>query len=200
MVDFSNNKNSTSQEILDYVYGFYKSMEANKVSLIYEGEITHQITKAFTSLTETNMAMEEETTNTQKKVFHVMVECLQNISKHADALDAKELAPGSSGRGFFMITKNNDAYSVTTGNIVSKEKVATLSQILENINNMDKEGLKELYKQQIREGRISEKGGAGLGFIDIARKTGNKLEFNFLEINDNYSFFILIINITREKN
>jgi len=71
---------------LEFVYDFYKSMKAHEITLVYEGEITHQITKAFTSLTESNMAKEEESNTVQKKVFHVMVECLQNISKHAIAL------------------------------------------------------------------------------------------------------------------
>lgn len=194
MVDFSNNKITTVQEFLEYVYGFYRSMTANNVNLVYEGEITHQITKAFTSLTESNMAMEEESNNVQKKVFHVMVECLQNISKHADSINSDT----TSGRGIFLVAKEAEEYSVTTGNVVSIEKAESLKESLDKINSLDKEGLKQLYKQQIREGRLSEKGGAGLGFIDIARKTGRKLEFNFLEIDDKHSFFILISKISRD--
>lgn len=197
MVDFNTQKVDSVQGFLDYVYSFYKSMVANKVNLVYEGEITHQITKAFTSLTESRMALDDESNNTQKKVFHVMVECLQNISKHADALEDDTSSTGS-GRGIFIVMKDQEEYVVTTGNVISNEKVPELKKLLSNINNMDKEGLKDLYKTQIREGRISEKGGAGLGFIDIARKTGNPLNFNFLEINDNFSFFVLTSKISRE--
>ncbi|MBO7461202.1 MAG: hypothetical protein J6T96_01255 [Bacteroidales bacterium] len=71
-------------ESLDFVYDFYVKMKRNNINLAYEGEITHQITKAFTSLAETNMAREEDPSSVQKKVFHVMVECLQNISKHSE--------------------------------------------------------------------------------------------------------------------
>ena len=46
------------KESLDFVYDFYVKMKRNKINLAYEGEITHQITKAFTSLTETNMVRE----------------------------------------------------------------------------------------------------------------------------------------------
>lgn len=198
MVDFSNHKIETVQEFLEYVYDFYKSMVANKVSLVYEGEITHQITKAFTSLTESNMALEDESNNVQKKVFHVMVECLQNISKHADMINNASDANNPIGRGIFLVAKQEDAYTVTTGNIVVNEKVAMLTDMLGNINSLDKDGLKQLYKQQIREGRLSEKGGAGLGFIDIARKTGQKLDFNFLEVDNDHSFFILTSRILRD--
>jgi hypothetical protein len=94
--------------------------------------------------------------------------------------------------------RDHEEYVVTTGNVIANEKVPELQRLLSNINTMDKEGLKDLYKTQIREGRISEKGGAGLGFIDIARKTGNPLTFNFLDINENFSFFVLTSKISRE--
>jgi len=198
MVDFSNHKIETVQEFLEYVYDFYKSMVANRVNLVYEGEITHQITKAFTSLTESNMALEDESNNVQKKVFHVMVECLQNISKHADQINKNSDSGNPIGRGIFLVAKQDDAYTVTTGNIVTNEKVTMLTDMLGNINSLDKDGLKQLYKQQIREGRLSEKGGAGLGFIDIARKTGQKLDFHFLEVDSSHSFFVLTSRVLRD--
>ncbi len=182
---------------LEFVYDFYKSMKAHEITLVYEGEITHQITKAFTSLTESNMAKEEESNTVQKKVFHVMVECLQNISKHADSFGSDDFL--FAGRGIFMVSKGDVEYHVTTGNVIENAKIEELTQILDHINVLDKEGLKQLYKTQMREGRLSEKGGAGLGFIDIARKTGRKLEFHFLSIDEESSFFILTSTISRTE-
>ncbi len=182
---------------LEFVYDFYKSMKAHEITLVYEGEITHQITKAFTSLTESNMAKEEESNTVQKKVFHVMVECLQNISKHADSFGSDDFL--FAGRGIFMVSKGDVEYHVTTGNVIENAKIEELTRILDNINILDKEGLKQLYKTQMREGRLSEKGGAGLGFIDIARKTGRKLEFHFLSIDEENSFFILTSTISRTE-
>ena len=182
---------------LEFVYDFYKSMKAHEITLVYEGEITHQITKAFTSLTESNMEKEEESNTVQKKVFHVMVECLQNISKHADSFGSDDFL--FAGRGIFMVSKGDVEYHVTTGNVIENAKIEELTRILDNINILDKEGLKQLYKTQMREGRLSEKGGAGLGFIDIARKTGRKLEFHFLSIDEENSFFILTSTISRTE-
>jgi len=170
-------------------------MNANNIPLIYEGEITHPLTKAFTILTETNMILDNEPSYVQKKVFHVMVECLQNVSKHS--ADCNDSFSKSHGKGLFILMKTEEKYLVITGNIIHKAKVTNLSKLLETINALDKDGLKQLYKHQIREGRLSEKGGAGLGFIDIVRKTENKLEYNFIEINEEKSFFILISSVTR---
>jgi hypothetical protein len=185
-----------SKSFLEFVYEFYKTMKAHEISLVYEGEITHQITKAFTSLAESNMLKEEEAGSTQRKVFHVMVECLQNISKHAD--DSTENDFLYSGRGIFMVSKNQSEYNVTTGNAIDNSKIAEMREMLDRINSMNKDELNELYKKQIKEGRLSDKGGAGLGFIDIKRKTGHPLEYHFLPIDENISFFLLTSSISRE--
>lgn len=182
---------------LEFVYDFYKSMKRHEISLVYEGEITHQITKAFTSLTESNMAKEEESNTVQKKVFHVMVECLQNISKHADEYGTNDYI--FSGRGIFLVAKGEEEYSVTTGNTVDNVKIPDLKKLLEQVNSLDKDELTELYKKQIKEGRLSEKGGAGLGFIDIKRKTGRNLDYHFLPINEETSFFLLTSTISRNN-
>jgi hypothetical protein len=183
---------------LEFVYEFYKSMKAHEITLVYEGEITHQITKAFTSLTESNMAKEDEPGAVQRKVFHVMVECLQNISKHADDFTSSDFL--FSGRGIFLVSKGENEYSVTTGNAVDNDRIEELTNMLETINKMDKDELKGLYKMQMKEGRLSDKGGAGLGFIDIKRKTGKELEYHFLPISNDTSFFLLTSTISRDDN
>jgi len=187
-----------SKKSLEFVYDFYLKMKNNNINLAYEGEITHQITKAFTSLTENNMIRDEDYNSVQKKVFHVMVECLQNISKHAD--NQFNFVSSKDGRGIFLVSKDEAEYNVTTGNVVKNEKIDELKKMLEHINQLDRPDLNKLYKQKIREGRLSEKGGAGLGFIDIARKTGQKLVYSFIKIDEVKSFFVLTSTISRLKN
>lgn len=184
----------------ELVYQFHQEMLANKFTLVYEGEITHQITKAFTTLAENKMDSYSEDASVKKKVFHVMVECLQNLSKHAE--DLKILRNnGYSGSGIFIIGKVGDEdedYHVLTGNVVKKTRVPELEAFLDKINSLDKEELKELYKKQMREGTLSVKGGAGLGLIDIARKTGEKLEYNFIDIDEKNAFYTLRTKISKK--
>jgi hypothetical protein len=189
------NETIDPKRFLEFVYEFYKSMKAHEITLVYEGEITHQITKAFTSLTESNMAKEEESGTVQRKVFHVMVECLQNISKHADDFGPEDYL--FAGRGIFMVSKRETEYTVTTGNAVDNSRVEETRIMLDHINSLTKDDLNELYKKQMKAGRLSEKGGAGLGFIDIVRKTGRKLDYHFLPITAQTSFFLLTSTISR---
>ena len=53
--------------------------------------------------------------------------------------------------------------------------------MLDHINSLDLDGIKALYKEKIKASRLSETGGAGLGFIDMVKKTKNKLVYSFKE-------------------
>ncbi len=188
----SQDKNS----FLDFAYQLYQTMKTNEISLVYEGEVTQEITKTFTSLTEKSLAKSEESNAVQRKVFNVMVECLQNISKHADSLTEDD---DDQRRGIVMVSKGEESYNIITGNVIKNEKVPGLTENLEQVNSLDKKGLSELYKNQMREGRISDKGGAGLGLIDIAKKTGSVLTYQFKKLNEEVSFFILTSTIKRNN-
>jgi hypothetical protein len=188
------NEVKENQGFLDFAYQLYKTMKTNEINLVYEGEVTQEITKTFTSLTEKSLAKSAESNQVQRKVFNVMVECLQNISKHADSMNEEG---EEERRGIVMVSKSADSYSIITGNIIKNEKIAVLQSNLEQVNALNKDGLSDLYKKQIKEGRISDKGGAGLGLIDIAKKTGSKLSYQFKSLSENLSFFILTSTIKR---
>ena len=179
---------------MKYIYDLHKIMIERNLILIYEGEFTQEITKSVLAMAERNMDSVGEEMGIKRKVFNVMVECLQNIVKHADDLEPHDKLRHNA---IFMIGKDNSAYIITSGNPISHDKVPILSSKLEQINSLDKEGLKTLYKEIIKNGDLSEKGGAGLGFIDMARKSGQKLEFDFEPIDSEFSFFSLKTVIPR---
>jgi hypothetical protein len=91
------------------------------------------------------------------------------------------------------VQKVERGYKIITGNFVHADNVAKLEEKIKRINRSSHEEIKELYKFILNHQRISAKGGGGLGLVDIARKTGNKLEYAFREYNDEFSFFCLNI-------
>lgn len=179
------------QEDINYmklVDDFHRTMMEYNLNLVYEGEVDQSITKAFTALAEKNLSENNADKSTVRKVYHVMVECLQNIYKHADGVPAND---EKKSQGIFIVGHDEGGYVVCTGNPIANDKVEGIKNMLDKINGLEPEEVKSLYKTQIREGVLSEKGGAGLGFIDISRKTGSKLEYKFETIDEISSFFIL---------
>lgn len=179
---------------MKYIYELHKTMLEKNLILVYEGEFTQDITKSVLSMAERNMDSFGEASSVKRKVFNVMVECLQNICKHAVKLDEDGNARNNA---IFIIGKKDEEYFITSGNSLMTSEVEAMIQRLEEINSLDKQGLKQLYKDKIKTTQISEKGGAGLGFIDMARKSGNKLFFHFEEVDDEHSFFSLKTVINR---
>jgi len=176
---------------------FYSQHLDKEVILAYDGNVTHQVMKAFTQLVEEKLESERENETTIRRLYHVMVECLQNINRHAEVFysDGKEHYPG---RGALLLSKSPNHYRVITANLIRQSQVAGLKEFLDNINHLSEEELNERYKQQLMEGTLSPKGGAGLGFIDIRRKTENTMDYHFVSREDNSSFFLFNVLITRK--
>jgi len=174
---------------MKYIFDLHQQMREQSIILIYEGEFTQEITKSVLAMAERNMDSMGEESSVKRKVFNVMVECLQNIVKHSEDPDS---AKKETNTAIFLLGKQDDAYVVSSGNPINNETKKIVQERLDKINSLDKEGLKEMYKEIIKNGSgLTEKGGAGLGFVDIARKSGQKLEYSFEKLDDSSSFFCL---------
>lgn len=181
---------------MNFIYDLHRTMMSQNLILVYQGDFTQESTKSILSMAERNLDSSGEESSIKRKVFNVMVEALQNIVKHSD-----ELVDGTvrSHAAIFLIGRESNRYCIMSGNPIRKSNVAGLKEKLDRINSLDKDGLKDLYKEIIKNTTISEKGGAGLGFVDMARKSGEKLDFSFPEMSSDYCFFCLKVNVPREN-
>jgi hypothetical protein len=181
---------------MNFIYDLHRTMMSQKLILVYQGDFTQETTKSILAMAERNIDSSGEESSIKRKVFNVMVEALQNIVKHSD-----ELVDGAtrSHAAIFLIGRESNRYTIMSGNPIRKANIGNLQEQLERINGLDKEGLKDLYKEIIKNTTISEKGGAGLGFVDMARKSGEKLDFEFPEMSPEYCFFCLKVNVPRES-
>ncbi|MEM9856251.1 MAG: SiaB family protein kinase [Bacteroidota bacterium] len=175
---------------MQYIFDLHKTLLDHNLILVYEGEFTQEITKSILAMAERNMDSSGEESSVKRKVFNVMVECLQNIVKHAGEVQKKNAA-------IFIIGKHENEYVIVSGNPIESEEAEKLKSKLEHINSLDKDGLKGLYKEIIKNTEISDKGGAGLGFVDMARKSGNPLVYDFIDSGDGSLFFCLRTSISR---
>ncbi|MCG8309212.1 MAG: SiaB family protein kinase [Cytophagales bacterium] len=180
---------------MKYIYEMHQMMLKHNIILVYEGEFTQEITKSVLAMAERNMDSMGEEFGIKRKVFNVMVECLQNIVKHGEEYISGEIQINTA---IFMIGKHKDSYIITSGNPVRDDLVNSLKEKLDQINSLDRDGLKALYKDIIKgSSGLTDKGGAGLGFVDMARKSGRKLEYEFESLGNGHSFFSLKTTVSR---
>lgn len=179
------------------VFDIYDKMERDNILLSFKGEITSDLLTSILLIMENKMENMNEEPKMKKKVYNVLVECLQNLYHHLDEVAEVDFEKVRSA--IFMIGKLDGYYSIITGNYILNENIGGLRSRLDEVNSLSKEELKEYYKKVLNNGEMSLKGGGGLGMIDIARKTGEKLEYNFLEIDNKVSFFTLKIKVSNQN-
>lgn len=168
------------------VLSLYDELTTNGIYIVYIGKFTQKITSMFSTMLEEELDKNSEDKKTRKRVYHAMVETMQNIQRHAE-----EYSSDVFSNGLFMIGKKEKIYYIITSNkisVMSKDKV---SKAIDKVNECSREELNCMYKKQLKDGKIGEHGGAGLGLIDIARKTENKIEYLFLPINISEEYFVL---------
>ena len=123
-----------------------------------------------------------------KKMISVMIEALENITKYSDQFDcrndyADELCPTC------YINRDTRSLELITSNPVRKKDVDSLRSRIDNVNKQNREELKDLYKSTMTNGEFTPQGGAGLGFIEMAKTTGNKLEYTFKDLQGEFSLY-----------
>ncbi len=177
---------------------YFSDQPKDNIVLYYKGNVDSDVINHILDSVEEKMVTVNENPKLRKKVYNVLVESLQNLYHHVDKVPS-DFEDQVEKFGLLVVRKVGDGYKIVTGNFVHTENIEKLEEKIKRINRSTHEEIKELYKFILNHQRISAKGGGGLGLVDIARKTGNKLDYAFIKYNDSYSFFYLDILVNEEK-
>jgi hypothetical protein len=166
---------------------FYEKLKSDGQCLLYNGIFSDHITGEILKLYESDIESHNESLIIKKRVVFLMAECFQNIIRHGS--QSEEYQFNTLENGFFLAWNYAGKYYLVSGNSIANKNVDSFRDKLEQLNMHDKEGLDALHKKILIEGKLSSKGGAGLGLIEMARKSGHKLLFSFEKLNNDYSLF-----------
>lgn len=163
-------------------------MPSREVILHYQGlfnfEIIGHLLNSFKDESETRGI----SLSNYKKILSIMIEALENVFKYNEYFENEHsLFPSHFPK--FQLEKIGDNFLVTTSNPILKKDVEKLQNHINKINNLDREGLRQLFRSTLTNGQFSSKGGAGLGFIEMAKVSGEKIEYSFIPINDKYAYY-----------
>lgn len=182
---------------LSSIYDFYSTVKDEKVILSFKSIVTADLLKSTLEIIEIKLEEIEPSKKIRKKVFHLLVECLQNLYHHTEKFDFKQqnLSAENSHSSILIVCKNETAYFIKTGNYIHNNKLEGLKNELLSLNNMNDSELRNHYIETLNDGKRNKQGTAGLGMIDLRRKSGNKLAFQFKPITEDISFFCLKVTI-----
>jgi hypothetical protein len=172
------------QNTIEY---FFNLLKGDNQCILYSGNFNDDVTDRVIQLAEHNINLQNEKVKIKKRVSYLLAECFQNIIRHGNFKESNDQLKDNVG--FFMTRNSKGKYYITSGNLIDNKHVDKLERQLQQLNNLNQEELKLLYRKVITEGEMSEKGGAGLGLIDMARKSGRKIGYKFQGFNASYSLF-----------
>jgi hypothetical protein len=172
---------------------FYNNLEDDHLSFLFQGAYNDDMTEGILELTEYNLENFEGLTKMKKKISFLIIECFQNIVRHGQVI--KEY---SVPEGVFIIRNRGNINYISSINYVNNNVVEPLKQSLDKIKSLSKDDLKAYYLKTLVELPLSEKGGAGLGLIELARKSSLPLSFEFEKVDENLTIFYFLVRMENE--
>lgn len=161
--------------------------------LAYDGVLNSETITRIEAEIETKILEKNLPKIVVKKVFFICIESLQNMFIHGHKDDSGEK------HNFFILYLTPGAVKMIGANLIANSGIQRLSDHISKINSFnDPVDLKSYYLEHLENNELSEKGGAGLGFITIGMKSGNKLRTEFVKINEERSMFLMEVTINRE--
>ncbi len=168
------------------------------VIFAYSGYVTEPVLSGVGEALKQKLTIDDADTKTLRSVFAVFVEQMQNIIRYSAEKVESPLPPAADERalkelryGILTIGKEGSDYVVCAGNLIERADVPRLHARLSRIREMNKDELKVLYKEQLRAEPEAGSKGAGLGFMEIARRASKPIEFDFTDLDENHAFFAL---------
>lgn len=184
-----NRCNTKFQEVL----GVYNSAPNGRVILSHFGEISQELVNSLSVSIENIMIDSKDKKGVVKRMFSILVEGLQNIRIHGERDENQRQT------SFLTILQTESHYKLTLANLVNTNNIPKIIDRINQLNNLDLIEVKNLYMEVLSNGIMSNKGGAGLGFITMSLKSKNQLDYSASEVSEFLTLLSLEIKIDRVK-
>lgn len=171
------------------LFAMREAFNRQHIMLCFNGPISRSLIEEIGNALKNYLQAESAQPSAAMDVFGTYIEMTQNIRHYAVQ---HEYGDHEAAATVVVARNDNDHYVVTAGNLVELSDGQALLQRVQALSPLDKAQLKAAYKEQLRKPRDSHaSSGAGLGLIDIARKSSEPLSATLRETLDGRAFFSL---------
>ena len=172
------------------LYNLNNYLQENEITFCYRGYLTESMLMSIGDSIKKTLAVNATDKQTGKNAFSVFVEQVQNVIRYSAKRDIVEKETEIS-YGILALGKEDGKTYIDCGNQINVKDVNRIKTNLEKIKNLDRKGLKSLYKSILRGETPQGSKGAGVGFIEVALRARNGFDYGFVEIDPETSFFSL---------
>ncbi len=202
----------------------YEVLKEENVIFSHKGALDGDMIDVIIQLADKKLVKAKTRVRTKKKIINILIECLQNSFHYTSAylkenylaqqnphilgennieennqeepqvIDSKEWSELIESP-FMVLSQKENAYLIMTGNYITHEKAEILKKRIDEITALNDEELQEYYIKSLDKDELPKQGGAGLGLIDIIRRSKHNVSFEFKEVDENYQRFNLLIKV-----
>ena len=168
-------------------------METTDTLLYYKGIIEYKMVNSLIKQLQDEFSKRSLPVSLYKKALVAMIEMLENIYKYCD-----EKCMGEIDKPYLpevRITQEDGHFVIRAANPVHLEDKGVLLHRLEQLNQLNHAEILEEYKKTLMNGVFSEKGGAGLGLLEIARVALGEINYTFEPIGKQLEYYVIKVTI-----
>lgn len=168
---------------------FFPEGREGQVLLAYHGAFDQKAVDSVVSLAESAIIQAGSKRRVMKRIGSIIIELLQNISIHS--------AQNEDGLtdSFMVLEEEPESYRLITGNLILSSDVGMLDYKLSELNALSQNELRKLYIETLCNENFSYKGGAGLGFLTVAKKAIEPFRYYFESVDERFSYFVLEVKL-----
>lgn len=163
----------------------------NGILISFSGRLSQQLIEEYGEAVKSYLVSEKRPKNEAYHIFSIFIEMTQNIKNYGtlktDSVAWDRIAQSS----IVTIGKDDQGTYICAGNLIENEDLPSLGERIESLRQLNKDGLKALYKERLRSVELTNGRGAGIGLIDMSRKASSPIQYSWTPDADNLSFFTI---------
>jgi len=129
-------------------------------------------------------------------IFAIFTEQMQNVMNYStNKIAFSSGVCEGTGIGVMGFSEEKCKYFVGSANFIEKESVEKIENKIRKINSLNRDQLRLYYREIRKSGRFKHDKGAGLGFLEMAKKSTEPLDYSIVHLENDKILFELFVYI-----
>lgn len=153
-------------------------LEEEGVILSFSGKISQEIVTSLCETIEKELTAMKVQPKIIQNVFGILTEQMQNIMSYSkERIEKDDNRYVGFGLTVVGYDQDTERYYVSSGNFMDSDDQEKVSAKIDKLNKMSDDELKDYYRELRKSGRNKHERGAGLGFLEMKKKSCDLLQY-----------------------
>jgi len=168
-----------------------KVMADEGIVFSFTGKISQSMISFMVEAVKVELENMGEDSKMTRNMFLIAIEQLQNIMSYAKDKHKDGKKYTSQGVMLVGFDKEKKKYYVNCSNEIEEKDKEKITTKIDYINSLEKDQLRKYLREKLRSADDKHDRGAGVGFIEMAKRSSERLEYNYEKIDEKLYFHIL---------